>query len=308
MKITRINSPILPRNKKDPTQSSRVISRIFKDIDARYSNIKTKLFDKLSTYQVRVSNADSSQFIYSMSNPELARLLEFINSTLQDDLLDGGLQSLWMFDHLDDEFQRGTQFAFTNLSTQYQPYADQTNMHQLLSSTGYLNQVSAARVSAWNEWKGVSDTARTKLSSVITEAVIAGTNTRDTAAAVKKRLDVSKSDAMNIAQTEQLGAYRTAARSETRWAKERIGMDTAMMHISALLPTSRQTHVERHGHTYTPDEVEEWYAKDGNRFRCHCSQVPVVLDSDGKVYNQGMMARLALQREQWKSLSKKVKS
>ena len=308
MKIIQIKSPILPRNKKDPTQSSRVISRIFKDIDSRYKAVSATIFEKLSTYQVRQNNADSGQYVYSMTPAELASLFEFINSTLQDNVLEGGVDNLWMFDHLDDEFLRGTQFAFTNLSTQYQPYADTTNIRTITLSPGYQNQVAAARVSAWSEWKGVSDKGRANISSAIAEAVVNGTNVRDTAKVIQKKINASRSEAMNVAQTEQLGAYRQAARNEVRWSQERLGMNTAMMHLSALLPTSRPGHVARHGHIYTPDEIEEWYSQDGNRFRCHCTQVPVVLDDDGQLMNRGMVERLAKERQDWQPIAKKLKS
>ena len=40
---TRIGTPIVPRNKADPTQSSRQVSRMFNDIEDRYLNIKRRL-------------------------------------------------------------------------------------------------------------------------------------------------------------------------------------------------------------------------------------------------------------------------
>lgn len=311
MIITRIRSPILPRNKKDPTQSSRVITRIFADIDHRYDAIASSIAKRMAHYQVRASNADSGTHIYSLQSSELAQLFEFINSTLQDNLLDGMLSTGtggWFGDYLDEEFLRGTQFTFTNFAAQSDRYKSETNIHQLTSSPGYLNQVQTAKVMSYSDWKGVSDKARTQLANTITTAVVNGTNVRDTAKAIQQRLDVSKVEARTIAQTEQLGAYRQAQRNETKWAKDRLGLNTAMLHLSALLPTSRVTHVERHGHIYTPEEIEQWYSEDGNRYNCHCTQIPVVLDDDGNLVNTGMVNRLAAERSKWVPLAKKVKS
>lgn len=310
MIIRQIKSPILPRNKKDPTQSSRVITRIFGEIDQRYKAIADAINGRMSRYQVRASNADAQDYIYSIPPDELARLFEFINSVLQDNLLDGMLSSGdggWIGGYLDDEFLRGTQFSFTNLSSQSERYKSETNIHMLMSSPGYLNQVQTARVMAYSEWKGVSDKARSQLADTITTAVVNGTNVRDTAAAIEQRLNVSKVDARKIAQTEQLGAYRQAQRNETKWSKDRLGMNTAMLHLSALLPTSRVTHVERHGHIYTPEEVADWYSVDGNRYNCHCTQIPVVLDDDGNLVNTGMVNRLTAERDKWTPLARKVK-
>lgn len=60
---TRIGTPIVPRNKADPTQSSRQVSRMFNDIEDRYLNIKRRLkalFDLRLTGQQREANAQQS--------------------------------------------------------------------------------------------------------------------------------------------------------------------------------------------------------------------------------------------------------
>ncbi len=46
---TRIGTPIVPRNKADPTQSARQVGRMYRDIDDRYYRIKLalkQLFDE----------------------------------------------------------------------------------------------------------------------------------------------------------------------------------------------------------------------------------------------------------------------
>ena len=41
--------------------------------------------------------------------------------------------------------------------------------------------------------------------------------------------------------------------------------------FSALTPTSRDSHAERHGVIYTTDEVRSFYSKDENSKNCLCS-------------------------------------
>ena len=105
--------------------------------------------------------------------------------------------------------------------------------------------------------------------------------------------------AKNIAQTEQVGALRQAQWLETDWARERLGINTALLHLSALKPTTRTSHAFWHGKTRTVNEVSEWYSRDGNRFRCYCSQIPVILDKNGAVVNTGLVERLTQERRQW---------
>ena len=317
----RIGTPIVPRNKADPTQSSRQVSRMFNDIEDRYLNIKRRLnelFDLRLTGRQRETNGEQSwmmcnnegaepslyqvnagKFIYDMTAAELADLLQVVQSILDDELLDGGSQNLWAMDYVIAEYDRGTLNAFTNLSVQSQVYASQTTLQQLLSSPGYLNQISAARLTTFSDWKVISDTARGDLTNIITDAVARGVNPRETASVISKRLDVSMSKAKNIAQTEQVGALRQAQWNETDWASERLGLNTGLLHLSALKPTTRQTHAFWHGKVRTVQAVRDWYAIDGNKYHCYCGQIPVLLNDDGSIFNQGLADKLATERKNW---------
>lgn len=299
---------------------------MFNVIEDRYLNIKRRLkalFDQRLTGQQREANTQQSwmmcnnegaepslyqvnagKFVYDMTAAELADLLQVVQSILDDELLEGGSQNLWAMDYVIAEYDRGTLNAFTNLSVQSQVYASQTTLQQLLSSPGYLNQIAAARLTTFSDWKVISDTARGDLANIITDAVARGVSPRDTAQVISKRLDVSMSKAKTIAQTEQVGALRQAQRNEVDWAKERLGLNTAILWISALKPTTRATHGARHGKTYTTDEVAEFYSKDGNSYNCYCANIPCLLDDEGKLYNEGLAEKLSKERSNWKSTDK----
>lgn len=243
--------------------------------------------------------ANAGKYVYDMSAQQLADLLDIVQAILDDHLLDGGSQNLWAFDYVGDEYRRGTLEAFNNFSQQSSVYASQTTLQQLLSTPAYQNQIASAFVSTYSDWKLESDRARGDLANVIADAIGRGVNPRETAQIVSKRLDVSMVRAKTIAQTEQVGALRTAQRLETTWSRERLGLNTAMLHLSALKPTSRAWHVARHGKTYTPEEVETWYAEGSNRYHCFCSQIPVLLNDDGSIYNEGLAKKLADERDKW---------
>lgn len=319
----KVGMPIVPRSKVDPTRSAKQVTAMYRDIEERYLGIKRALkvlFDQRLTglerevnshnwhflchdngADMRLYQVNAGKFIYDMSAQELADLLDAVQAILDDHLLEGGEQNLWAMDYVVAEAQRGTLEAFNNLSQQSQVYASQTTLQQLLSSPGYLNQISAARLTTFSDWKVISDTARGDLTNIITDAVARGVSPRDTAQVISKRLDVSMYKAKTIAQTEQVGALRQAQRNEVDWAKERLGLNTAILWISALKPTTRMTHGARHGKTYTTDEVAEFYSKNGNAFNCYCANVPCLLDDQGKLYNDGLTEKLTKERENWKS-------
>lgn len=302
--------------------SRKSVSRMERDIVDRYYAIKVALkalFDQRLTGREREVNShnwhflchdhgadmrlyqvNAGKFIYDMSAQELSDLLEAVQGILDDYLLDGGEQNLWAVDYVVAEAQRGTLEAFNNLSQQSQAYASQTTLQQLLSSPGYLNQVAAARLTTFSDWKVISDTARGDLANIITDAVARGVNPRETASVISKRLDVSMSKAKNIAQTEQVGALRQAQWNETDWAAERLGLNTGLLWLSALKPTTREWHRARHGKVFTTEEVRDFYAENGNRYNCYCAQVPALLDDNGKLFNEGLSDKLAAERKAWK--------
>lgn len=318
---SKVGTPIIPRSKVDPTQSARPVSKMFQDIEGRYLDIKRRLkslFDQRLTGRQREVNGEQSwlmcnnegaepslyqvnagTYIYDMTATQLADLLQIVQTIMDDALLDGGSQNLWALDYVDAEYERGTQQAFTNLSVQSPVYASQTTLQQLLSSPAYQNQIASAYISTYSDWKGISDTARADLANIIADAIGRGINPRETASIVSKRLDVSMSRAKNIAQTEQVGALRQAQWNETDWAADRLGLKTGLLHLSALKSTTRVTHAFWHGKVRTTEEVREWYSVNGNKYRCYCSQIPVLLNDDGTIFNKGLVERLAKERQQW---------
>lgn len=294
---------------------------MFNDIEDRYLNIKRRLkdlFDLRLTGRQRETNGDRSwmmcnnegaepslyrvnagKYIYDMTAVQLADLLQVVQAILDDELLEGGSQNIWAMDYVTAEYERGTLNAFTNLSVQSPIYASQTTLQQLLSSAAYQNQIASAYVSTYSDWKGISDTARADLANVIADSIGRGINPRETASVVSKRLDVSMSKAKTIAQTEQVGALRQAQWNETDWTADRLGLNTGLMWLSALKPTTRTWHASRHGKVYTTEEVRDFYAENGNRYNCYCSQIPVLLNDDGSIFNEGLADKLKKERQQW---------
>lgn len=297
---------------------------MYRDIESRYLDIKRNLrllFGQRLTGQVREANSErgfilcnnqdgagtlyhvnAGTYIYDMTAAQLADLLQRVQLILDDYLLEGGNNSLWALQYVAAEYERGTQQAFTNLSVQSPIYEQQTTLQQLLSSAAYQNQVAAAYVSTYSDWLLESDRARGDLANVIADSIGRGINPKETARIISQRLDVSMARAKNMAQTEQVGALRKAQWQETDWARERLGLNTALLHLSALKPTTRTSHAFWHGKTRTVEEVREWYSRDGNRYHCYCSQIPVILDDSGKVVNTGLIDKLSAERKAWESI------
>ena len=226
-------------------------------------------------------------------------LLELIQGILDEYLLEGGRETFWMLSTIEDEYRRGTHSAYINLSHQSAYYFEQTTFMALLSKPAYQNQIKQAFTLTFNDWKSLTQTAKSDLSHVLASAIARGINPRETAQIISKRLDVSMSKARALAQTEQLGALRQAQWNETEWSSERLGLKTALLHISAKLPTSRATHVYWDGKIRTVEAVQDWYEENGNRYNCHCAQIPILLNENDEPYNKFVIEQLTKEREAW---------
>lgn len=54
------------------------------------------------------------------------------------------------------------------------------------------------------------------------------------------------------------------------------------MHVSALSPTTRRAHAERHGQLFTGEQLRIFWSDEENRKGCKCSFVEVMLDEEGQ--------------------------
>ena len=309
--INKIKSPIIPRNKNDPTQSYKYLNKTYRNIENRYKNIKLRLKELFSQYlhgvereanqsfifsQGTIYQANSN-YIYDLSANELDTLLELMQGILDEYLLEGGRENFWILSTIENEYRRGTHSAYINLSHQSAYYAEQTTFMELLSKPTYQNQIKQAFTLTFNDWKSLTQTAKSDLSHVLASSIARGINPRETAQIISKRLDVSMTKARALAQTEQLGAMRQAQWNETEWSSERLGLRTALLHLSAKLTTSRATHVYWDGRIRTVEDVQNWYEENGNRYNCHCAQIPILLNENGEPYNKFVIEQLTKERE-----------
>lgn len=259
---------------------------------------KTALFIDNNLYVVNAS------VNYTVDGNQLARVLTRIQEIVDENLINGGIEKFWAGKFVADMYQMGTNRTFQNLSIQSPLYSQATSFESLLFSDAFIRRIGLAYTATFNDWKGLADNLKSDLGSVLSSAVARGINPRETADIISKRIDISHSRAKAIAQTEQVGALRQATWDETKRTQEDLGLKTGLLHMSALKPNSRATHVARHGKIYTVEQVEEWYEENGNRYNCYCAQVTVLLNDKGEPYNQSSIDRLLKEGDEWENRSK----
>lgn len=301
MKIKKIKPLRFPLNKADPLNMGKSVARAWRHIDELYRVMAKKV---LAFLNQRLSRRiiNQSDFIETdLTALDLAEILEEIQRIIDRTLLSSGNQGeqLWFDSYLDEAMLKGTQSAVTDLSLQSERYRNERNLQSVIFSSSYFNRAAMARTAAYSDWKGLSDSLRQDLARVVTEAVLNGDNVKTTAGKIKKRLDVSAKRAKLMAQTKQLSAYRRAEWDEAVEAKEELGLNTKLLHFSALKPTTRLTHAARHGKCFDVEEVKAWYQEDGNRFNCYCKQSVIVVNDDGVSDVEPLLKTLNEERTKW---------
>jgi SPP1 gp7 family putative phage head morphogenesis protein len=110
---------------------------------------------------------------------------------------------------------------------------------------------------------------------------------------IKERFDVSESNAKRIARTETNRAYTDARLNTVEQLAAQSGVDMGVVHLSALIPTTRRHHAARHKKVYTVQQQRKWWNTGANRIACYCSVRTVVFDENGQIAD-------AKQRERFK--------
>ncbi|WP_426123944.1 hypothetical protein [Pseudomonas sp. PSPC2-3] len=80
---------------------------------------------------------------------------------------------------------------------------------------------------------------------------------------------------------------------------QRLQIPHRFMQMSALSPSTRDSHATRSGELFTADEVRAWLAKDDNSVGCKCSFVLVLVDDSGNPLSPALVHKLISAREQF---------
>jgi SPP1 gp7 family putative phage head morphogenesis protein len=167
-----------------------------------------------------------------------------------------------------------------------------TDPADVLLSADYLARVRSAVVNNYGLIKTLSDQTADQVIFQIQNGIDGGNTPTEIIDSITKRFNVSRSNAARIANTEINRAYTDARLDAAKTAAERSGLRAGVLHISALIPTTRKTHAARHGNVYTPDQQRKWWNSGAERINCLCSVRSVLIDSKGKVIDSSLQKEI----------------
>jgi SPP1 gp7 family putative phage head morphogenesis protein len=278
--------PILSANKKDPANQSRRIKAAMRSVSAVLDETQDWLLLALDQMPVSVINAKRYDYLVDLSVlrsvvSQIAERIKRANRPMQQAATAA--------------YAEGTAQASVNLSRLSEDYARPVT--SVLASEPYLRRSSLVGARVFEEMEGFAAKNAADLARILMTGVEEGRNPRVVAREIRDQFGVSKRRAETIARTEITGALRRGRLDEEKDAQERLGINTGMLWQSALSPTTRDSHAERHGRVYTIEEIEEFYSQSGEGINCKCSFAAVLLDDDGNPISDKLVERMAARRD-----------
>lgn len=296
-----MGKPIMPRSHDDPGAIDRRIAGATNEMTARIRQCGKAYKDSLDQIEFLVVNA--KQYEFKTSPTAVQTLLAEVGKIVDNIMGKGGR---WLFSRfMKPAYQQGTAKANANIGNQSTLYKEARPLEKLLTSKPYLKRLSFLRGREFNDMQGIVGDIKTTLAKTLTQGLADGVGPLEISKRITEATGIVENRANNIARTETGEALREGRLAETEDANVRLGINVGVMHLSALSPTSRVDHIERHGWVGTVQQEREWYAaKNGRRNNCKCSPSEMLLTDDGKPMFEDVIERTRKARDEWEERHK----
>lgn len=297
------------KTKADPTgqQKNRMKGAALLIRKLNKSEIEVKALIRLIPKQRKVKrgiinlqgvNADTVFYEYEITEQELAQLQNSIQLILNNELLETQTESMpinWYWkDTIELPYRQGLAEELISFNQLVSAAAiagvlvkglppRPVLIEQTLLSQNYHEALNKVYISNFENIKTLSQRTASQVIQRVNAGISAGDTPTTIAKEISERFNVSRSSAKRIADTEINKAYTDSKLNANDIAAAETGLRAGVIHISALTPTTRDTHAARHGNAYTTIDQRQWWDNGSNRINCKCSIISVLIDSKGKV-------------------------
>jgi hypothetical protein len=255
----------------DPTGQTRRVDAAAKEFSRRMRQILKVYKQALERIPFESITVNAKAYTFQIDGAELGRLFELTGRLVDDILLEGGEAQLWYsLGYVVPAYQQGTGMTYSNLSAQSKRYlVSRPALTDLLLSAPYQRRIGLLLAREFEAMAGLSATVKKNMAFALSQGLATGIGPRQIAKNLTEQAGIEERRAHMIARTEVNQALRTARMDESDQATAGLGINLKQMHLSALSPTTRKTHAERHGHIYTAQAERIWWSQDGNSINCY---------------------------------------
>lgn len=283
---------------QDPTNQAGTRLRANRDNNRRLNTAAKRVLKLWSQVEAKrtvrkdiINNIDF--YVYEpfdfLSVDDIQRIIDEELETSSDDI-----PPFWYFSQYDEQaFRSGTLQENAWIAVITAIIADVTLISDaaILSSSIYLQALNVIKANDYRLLKNLSSQTSQQIFQTIQSGIDAGLSKSAIRRQIIERFEVSKSSSARIVNTEINKAYNNSRMNLVQIYRE-SGILLAVMHISALLTTTRPNHAARHGLAYTPEQQRRWWDSGSNRIQCHCSTRAVVVDRQGNVVDKERQVKI----------------
>ncbi len=311
MAITRTE-----RRKDDPTGQSKRRKTATRSLDARLRDAEKRIIPLVRAIPSRrrfvtpLTNQPKVFYEYQLTGAELAALEEQIRAILNEELETEGSTPPpgWYWGlQIEPPFRQGTVeevnrfnqiMASAIIAGQIKdPLISRIEPEAVLTSREYRAVLSRTVVRNYGVIVTLSDRTAAQVIQQINDGIDGGSTPTQISKSIATRFDVADSNAKRIADTEINRAFNEGKLNGATLMQERTGQRTGVLHISALLDTTRETHAARHGNIYTTEDQQRWWNEGANWINCKCSTSTALIDGKGNVIQTEDQATLKRERK-----------
>jgi len=314
MKITSI----LPRSKQYPTGQNPRIKAFYGELRRRLRRSYKAAAEYASNLKPQIVQLNATGYQYQLDPLLMSQINSYIEALLNE-IIYGNAQGEWSAGWWANSYSSGAyQRAAEQVITQTQLLAADAGVTQELPSLQYLRaeavvmepgfqrRLGSVYARLFEDMKGFTDVDKRNMAGIITRGMAAGQSPRVIAREMEKKGLEQDWRCLRIASTEVNQAYRDGSWSETDAVNDEVFGDSdymlKVMHLSALLATTRRDHAARHGTICTPAEEREWFATKatGGQINCKCSTVDILVNrKTGRPMNTKLRDILLAQKKDW---------
>ena len=314
MKITSI----LPRSKQYPTGQNPRIKAFYGELRRRLRRSYKAAAEYARELKPQIVQLNATGYQYQLDPLLMSQINSYIEALLNE-IIYGNAQGEWSAGWRANAYASGAyQQAAEQVITQTQLLAADAGVTQELPSLQYLRaeavvmepgfqrRLSGVYARLYEDMKGFTDVDKRNMAGIITRGMAAGQSPRVIAREMEKKGLEQDWRCLRIASTEVNQAYRQGSWDETDAVNDEVFGDSdymlKVMHMSALLATTRRDHAARHGTICTPAEEREWFATKatGGQIQCHCSTVDILVNRQtGKPMNTKLRDIMLAQKKEW---------
>lgn len=277
----------MPKSKQDPTgqaRNRRLANRALVVRIRQARNEVVRIVKAIPNQRVTV-NQQSFSYTYDFN-----QLQEQITQAIAETILETtgvALPADWYFSqYVENPFRQGIVESVRDVNrlleqagiASGQRFFSEISTDSVLFSQRYADAFTKTNGQSWVAIKGMNDRTTSQVLHTVVDSLDAGLSKTKISQLIKERFDVAESSANRIAQTEVNRAFTDGKLDGADITSEQTDSNVGVIHISALLLTTRDSHAARHLGKYTTVQQRQWWAQGSNRINCHCSVEPVLLD------------------------------